>query len=157
MFKKFCGINSLVFPVDKTKCRELLPEQFDLPESPQASAFVAHYQIVYPWPTTSYLEGAVFLKCIFDGREYWYTYTMPVTKYVPMWVGRSMGFPKYVADKITLDRAGESWEGRVTHQQKTQLFLRFTPGLKAKPSSLEKFATEQRQFFFGNGITLAPP
>jgi len=157
MFRKFYGINSLISPVDESKYRELLPDQFDEHEAPQASAFIVHYQSVFPWPMTSYHEGAIFLKCMFDGKEYWYTYTMPVTKYVPMWGGRNMGFPKYVADSITLIQSDQSWEGIVSHRKRTKLSLRFVPGLEAGPGPSEKFVIDQKAFFFGNGINLLPP
>jgi hypothetical protein len=157
MFKRFHGINSLISPVDESKYRELLPEQFDAHDSPQASAFVVHYQTVHPWPMTSYHEGAIFLKCVYEDKEYWYTYTMPVTKYVPMWGGRRMGFPKYLADSISLVNKDESWEGAVTHQGRTKLSLRFDPGLRAEPGPSEEFVTNQKDFFFGNGINLLPP
>ena len=48
MFRKFYGINTLIHPVNSDKCRKLLPEQFDMPETPQASAFVVDYTHVYP-------------------------------------------------------------------------------------------------------------
>jgi hypothetical protein len=157
MFRKFFGINSLIHPVNTAKCRELLPDQFDMPKTPQASAFVVDYTDVYPWPMTRYQEGAIFIKCLFAGKEYWYTYTMPVTKFVPMWGGRGMGFPKYMADSILLNKSSDACQGTVTHKGKTKLKLDFTKGLKAEPFESERFITEERSFFIGSVINLHPP
>lgn len=157
MFKKFYGINALIHPVNSSKCRELLPEQFDMPEIPQASAFVADYVDVFPWPMTRYKEGAIFIKCLFETKEYWYTYTMPVTKVVPMWGGRFMGFPKYIADSISINKSNDSWEGTVFHKEKIKLKLDFKKGLTKEPGEQERFITQQRSFFIGNGINLYPP
>jgi hypothetical protein len=56
---------------------------------------------------------------------------MPETKWVAVWTGRTMGFPKYVADEIHLSPEGEGWLGEVRHAGELRLRLAFTPAANA--------------------------
>ena len=69
-------------------------------------AFVGHY------PSTnfgvSYHEGALFVDAELRGERGWYCLSMPVTDDTAMILGREIhGFPKKMADHITLSRDGE--------------------------------------------------
>lgn len=157
MFRNFRGIRTLIDQIDDQKYKEMLPEVFDPHETPQVSLFVADYITVFPWPMTRYQEGAVGLKCKYKGDDYWYVYTMPVTKLVPMWGGRGMGFPKYIASEISLKQEDDKWVGEVVHKDRCKLSLSFSEGVDREPTESEKALINEKAFFFGETINLYPP
>jgi hypothetical protein len=157
MFRHFRGIKTIIPTSDPDRYRKVLPDAFEMPEPPLIMAFVADYIKVVPWPMSRYQEGATFLKCLYQGKEYWYCLTMPVTKRVPMWGGRRIGYPKYIADKITLVQDGENWKGDVTHRGACRLGLEFTSGIDREPAAFEKSFVDQESFFYGYSLNLVPP
>jgi acetoacetate decarboxylase len=132
-------IMTLAQPDDLALYRKLLPAQFDIPTHPLVGLVVVDYVEVRPWPLTRYQEGYIVLRASYRGEEGWHCIFMPVTKRVAMWGGRSMGFPKYLADKITLDPNGDGWRGEVIHGGTSRLLLTFTPGeVKEEPVYLRE-------------------
>jgi len=126
MFRQYHGVFVMVAPADLKLYRSLLPQPLEMPNRPVVSVFVIDYIKVFPWPMTRYQEAAVSLRCKYRGEEGWHVKTMPVTKSVPNWGGRNLGFPKYVADTITLQSSGKTWKGEVKHAGETRLALEFT-------------------------------
>jgi hypothetical protein len=63
---------------------------------------------------------------------------MPETKWVAVWTGRTMGFPKYVADEIHLSPEGANWVGEVRHAGELRLRLVFVPDANAPPPRWKK-------------------
>ena len=157
MFREFRGIRTIIDRINEQKYRDMLPKPFEPHEIPQISLFVADYMKVFPWPMTRYQEGAVSLKCRYRGDEYWYVYTMPVTKRIPMWGGRRMGFPKYIADEIVLSQENDEWTGEVIHKNRRKLRLSFSVGLDRDPRGPENILVSERSFFVGKSINLCPP
>ncbi len=157
MFRHFKGIRAVIEPTDEKAYRRRLPEVFEMPEQPRITVFVADYITVFPWPMTRYQEGAVLLKCAYRGQEYWHCLTMPVTRRVPMWGGRRMGYPKFIADEIFLRPQEENWEGKVTYKGRILLNMTFTPGFNRELSDTETVFTQENRFFFGRSINLVPP
>jgi hypothetical protein len=129
VFHAFQGIYTMVEPTNLELYRSLLPAPLEMPDQPAVSLFVVDYTEVYPWPMTRYQEGAVFLRCKYQGQEGWHCKTMPVTKWVPNQGGRALGFPKYVTKEITLAPADNGWRGEVKHKGQLKLALEFSPGL----------------------------
>lgn len=138
------GIYAAFPPADPELYRALLPPQLDVPDQPQVAVFVADYydiniplQELYPslgLPNmVPYLEGAVLLQSEYHGRTGWHVITMPVDDDTANESGRLLGFPKYVADEITLAEADGGWEGRVAHEGRTVLRVSFTPMPGATP------------------------
>jgi hypothetical protein len=125
MFRQFHGIFTAVEPANLELYRSLLPQPLEMPARPLVVLFAVDYVEVFPWPMTPYLEATVALRCTYNGEEGWHVKTMPVTKQVPNWGGRFLGFPKYVADEITLQSSGQSWKGEVKHAGRTKLTLEF--------------------------------
>ena len=132
-------IMTLAQPDDLELYRKLLPSQFNMPKHPLVGLVVVDYFKVQPWPFTRYLEGYIVLRTSYRGEEGWHCIFMPVTKRVAMWGGRKMGFPKYIADRITLAPDGEGWRGEVFHDGTSRLLLTFTPGeVKDEPVYLRE-------------------
>jgi len=126
------GITAAFAPADLTVYRSMLPEAFDLPESPLVIVTVVGYYEV-SLPLIPYGEGYVLLACRFRGRTGWYVVTMPVDDATACSSGRSLGFPKYVADRIELGQSDGVWRGRVAHQGREIMALTFTPSADAGP------------------------
>jgi len=157
MFREFEGLTTHFEPKDTSLYRNLLPEPFAMPSRPIVTIFVADYVRVIPWPMTRYQEWSVLLKSEWKGEEGWYSMTMPVTKWVPMAGGRYLGFPKYIADEITLVRNGETRVANAKYKNMAQLTLEFRPGLTRQLTPWEKELAENDSFFKGNAHLLVPP
>jgi acetoacetate decarboxylase len=123
-----------VTPTDLELYRSLLPAEFDMPDQPLMIVAVAYYYGVTP-PLVPYHEGYVLLQCKYQGTTGFYTYTMPVDDKTANDGGRSIGFNKYVADKIMLDEQGGVWTGRVVAQGRTAMEVTFTPRGEATTES----------------------
>jgi len=132
------GIYAAFAPADLELYRALLPPQFEMPDTPQVVVFVAdYYDINIPlsrqvpeWglpDMVPYREGAVLLACKYQGLPGQHVITMPVDDDTANKAGRLLGFPKYVADQITLEEAEGGWVGRVMHEGRVVLGLKFTP------------------------------
>jgi hypothetical protein len=130
-FRKSRSVSVIVEPADLGLYRELLPAPFSMPERPLVSINVVDQLEVGPWPLTPYQLGSVSLRCSYEGEEGWHPITMPETKWVAVWTGRTMGFPKYVADEIHLSPEGEGWVGEVTHAGELRLRLAFASDANA--------------------------
>jgi hypothetical protein len=130
-FRKSRSVSVTVEPADLALYRELLPEVFAMPEHPLVTINVVDQLEVGPWPLTPYQLASVSLRCVYEGEEGWHPITMPETKWVAVWTGRTMGFPKYVADEIHLSPEGEGWLGEVRHAGELRLRLAFTPAANA--------------------------
>jgi hypothetical protein len=137
-WQDFHGIFTVVEPADLELYRELLPAELEMPDHPMVGVFIVDYVVVVPCPMRPYLEGALGIRCKYNGEDGWHTVTMPLNDVVAREGGRSIGFPKYLAD-VTMTQSGENWEGVVTHEGVVRMSLEFTPGL-TRP--LEPFEEE---------------
>ena len=88
------GITAVFETADSTLYRQLLPEQFEMPERLLVIVCVVSYDNV-SHPLVPYLEGFVMLSCTYEGQESLYTVTMPVDDQTACDGGLYMGFPKY--------------------------------------------------------------
>jgi len=152
MWQEFPGIFTALEPADLDLYRRLLPKQFEMPARPVVALFLTDYVKVVPFPMSPYLEAAVALRCQFKGEEGWHVLTMPVTKKVPMWGGHYYGFPKYIADEISLKPVGNGWAGVVKHQGEVRISLEFTPGGVRELKPDEKEFLEGKASHFGDPI-----
>lgn len=137
-FRKSRALSALVEPADLQLYRSLLPEGFEMPRHPMLSFAVVDQLEVGPWPLTPYQLGAVSLRCRFQGEEGWHPVTMPENAWVAVWTGRTMGFPKYLADEIRLSASGEAWVGVVRHEGEARLRLEFVPAESAAVPAWER-------------------
>ena len=118
------GITAAFPPADLELYRALLPEQFDMPEQPLVAVSVVDYYDV-TLPLVPYGEGFVAIQCEYQGRTGWHVLTMPVDDETSSAGGRSIGFPKYVADQIILEEQEEGWLGRVVYEGRTVMEMTF--------------------------------
>jgi Acetoacetate decarboxylase (ADC) len=127
------GITAAFVPTNLGLYRSLLPTAFDMPESPLIAVAVVNYYDV-TLPLTPYSEGYVVMQCRYKRRTGWYVLTMPVDDETANVGGRSLGFPKYVADKIELTEANGVWNGGVAYQARDVMRITFTPSPDTKPA-----------------------
>lgn len=123
MFRENQGIFTMVEPIDMALYRKLLPKEFSMPDHPTVALYAIDITQVVPWPMTPYKETAILLKSKYHDEEGWYVTNMAVTKWVPMKAGRYLGFPKYVADEITLQEQPNGWRGQTNHEGKNMMAL----------------------------------
>jgi len=119
------GITAAFPPADLELYRALLPEQFDMPEQPLVAVSVVDYYDV-TLPLVPYREGFVAIQCEYQGRTGWHVLTMPVDDETSRAGGSALGFPKYVADEITLAEQEEGWLGRVVQEGRTVMEVAFS-------------------------------
>jgi acetoacetate decarboxylase len=111
---QFTGAEILMvsFRTDPKTVAAILPRPLRPTAEPLAAAFVARY------PETNfgvaYREGALSVAAEYRGELGWYCLSMPVDDDTAMIGGREQfGFPKKMADRITLDRDGPHIAGCV--------------------------------------------
>jgi hypothetical protein len=126
------GITVAFPPADLALYRSLIPAPFEMPDTPLVAVAVVYYYDV-TLPLTPYHEGYVVLQCKYQGRTGWYVLTMPVDNETANAGGRSLGFPKYVADEIDLAEGDGVWNGRVVYQGRSVMQVIFTPQAGSKP------------------------
>jgi hypothetical protein len=104
-----------------------------------------------------YQEGGLFLKSSYKEVESWFCLTMPVSTWVSMAPGRYfLGFPKYVADEISLEEKDGDWHGWVKHKDKQKLSLKFVPGIKRNLTLWEEKILNNKAFFENSTYILLP-
>lgn len=99
------------FRTDPEVVKRVLPDPLKPPPEPLATAFIAKY------PRTNfgsvYNEAALFLVAEYGGELGGYCLTMPTTEDMACILGREIfGFPKKIADEISLARAENGVRGR---------------------------------------------
>ena len=100
------------FKTDPVIAREILPKPLIFSSDNMATVFVAKY------PETNfgcvYNEGALFLNCEYKGERGFYCLSMPVDDDMALIGGREQyGYPKKMAQSITLEKKGEVVVGQV--------------------------------------------
>jgi 3-hydroxybutyryl-CoA dehydrogenase len=127
------GITAAFPPADAALYRSLLPAAFEMPDSPLVVVSVIDYHGVDA-PLVPYGEGYVLLACRHGRQNGWFVVTMPVDDKTACDGGRSIGFPKYVADHIELGVTDGAWIGRVAHEGRDVMRVTFTPTAGVEPS-----------------------
>jgi hypothetical protein len=132
-FRASQSIGLTAIPEDLKLYRELLPQQFGMPGTPIIWVCIVDNIEVGPWPLTRYQLGFISLYCTYQGEPGFHPLTMPENKWVPVWAGRTMGYPKYVASSVTLENEGDRWRGEVIHRAATRFRLEFSPEKSEPP------------------------
>jgi acetoacetate decarboxylase len=101
----------VLFRTDPEVVKRIVPEPLKPSAEPYATAFVARY------PKTNfgsvYNEAALFVTADYGGEMGGYCLAMPVTEDMAMIGGReTFGFPKKMADEISLERTENGVHGR---------------------------------------------
>jgi hypothetical protein len=155
MYREYHGIKMIAEPKDMSLYRNLLPKQFSIPKQPAVFIFVADYLKVATWPfkvlpwrTSRYQEAGVFIRSSYQKVEGWFCLAMPISTWLTMALGRyTMGFPKYVVDKISLENKDGNWNGFVKHKDQITLSLDFTSDINHSLSPWEEKILNNSAFF----------
>lgn len=107
---------SATYVTDENVAREIIPKPLLPTKTPLATVFVARY------PETNfgcvYNEGALFLHCEYKKETGLYCLSMPVDDDMAMVGGREQfGYPKKIADKITLEKTENRVVGSVIRKK----------------------------------------
>ena len=107
---------SATYVTDENAAREIIPKPLLPTKTPLATVFVARY------PETNfgcvYNEGALFLHCEYKKERGLYCLSMPVDDDMAMVGGREQfGYPKKMADKITLEKTENRVVGSVIRKK----------------------------------------
>jgi hypothetical protein len=143
------GIGAVFEAKDRRLYRELLPAPFEMPDRLLVHVTVVHYDEVTP-ALVPYHEAYVMLRCRYRGETGVFPLTMPVDDAIANEGGRQIGFPKYVADRITLTEAKGVTHGEVVRQRSSVISVVFTAS-EAEPVTTESDDPGLPCF------TLAPP
>ncbi len=155
--REFVGINAFFEPAAVELYARLLPAPFTVPDRPLVIVAAADYLKAAPWPLTRWQEWGVLLKCEWRGKPGWYPVTTPVTKWLPMSAGRYLGYPKYIADSISVARHGDSWSARAVHRGVQQLAMEFQPAIAQSPQTWFAELLSDESFFKGDVYVVVPP
>ena len=107
------GIFTVVEPADLDLYRSFLPEPLKMPEKPLVGVTLLDMNHT---PLTRFQEGRITVKALCpDGIESWLVVSIPVPSLLMCYMGVVWGWPKYVADEMTLtpSRAEVIYEGEV--------------------------------------------
>lgn len=104
------------FETDPVVAKKILPSPLVFSSDNLATVFVAKY------PETNfgcvYNEGALFLKCKYKGESGYYCLSMPVDDDMALIAGRErFGYPKKIADSITLEKKDDVVVGKVIRKE----------------------------------------
>lgn len=124
-FLKQHGISAVFEAGQADLYRQLLPPVFGMPDRLLVLVTVVHYDEVTP-ALVPYHEAYVMLRCRYRGETGLFALTMPVDEATANVGGRQIGFPKYVADRITLTDEDAVSRGEVVRDGRTVLSLRFS-------------------------------
>jgi acetoacetate decarboxylase len=131
---EFVGSEMLLaaFQTEPHAIARILPRPLRPTSQPIAFAFVAHH------PQTNfgsaYHEGALFLQARLGRETGLYCLAMPVTEDMAMVYGRErFGFPKKIAEIISLEDTGSQVVGRVVRKGAEILRIELEPNAMAEP------------------------
>jgi Acetoacetate decarboxylase (ADC) len=155
--REFVGINALFEPADLDLYTRMLPRPFGIPDRPLVSVMALDYLSVGPWPLTPWQEWGVMLRCVWRNGAGWHPVASAVTKWLPMSAGRYLGYPKYVADCISVARNGDTWMARSVHRGAHQFSLQFDPAGVAVATGLAIDLLADPALFKGDVYVVVPP
>ena len=108
------AVKTYLQPQDLAAYRNLLPRPLDMPAQPLVLVELAEVS-----PT--WHEGIVSIACRFGDTEGWHGLYWAIDSYFPYVFGLLVGYPKFMADRMTLVREGSRWRGDVLHRGRNQL------------------------------------
>jgi acetoacetate decarboxylase len=114
--RKFTGARMMgvLFETRPEVTARLLPPPLEQADAPGGLIFIADYPVTNLGP--GYREGALFVRCKYQGESGSYCLSMPITSEARMHNGRDVfGFPKKMAD-IHLERTEKGVHGWVERE-----------------------------------------
>ena len=134
------GISTVIEPADLELYRSYMYPPLSMPEKPEV---VVTMLDIAPRgdDMTRYQEGRVALKAMCpDDKEGWFIISAPVVNLFICWSGLPSGWPKYLADEITMTPT----KVEVLYEGEVRLSMELTPG--AVDEATEKELKERGSF-----------
>jgi len=122
-FQAFRGLFGCTKPADLALYRQMLPEKFEMPADPQVCFYVFHFAISGVGP---YNEAAILMPITYAGQAGKYVLTMPLDNLAASSGGRAQGFPKYIAEEVSVSEDGTNWTGVVRNAGEIDLQASYT-------------------------------
>jgi hypothetical protein len=122
LYLVFHQLSAYFFPSDILLYRLLLPKAFNIPAKPEVFVKITDFEQTR-MPLPPYLVAHVQILAEYKGLQGWYTLTMPETEWAPVEMGKTIGYPKYVADSILFERTKEGWKAEVSNRGEIDLSL----------------------------------
>jgi hypothetical protein len=122
LYKTFHQLSAYFVPEDMSLYRSLLPTFFEMPPEPMVFVKVTDYSRVR-LPLRPYKMAHIQILAEYEGLQGWYTLTMPETEWIPVEMGKTIGYPKYVADSILFGKTNRGWEADVVSEGENAISL----------------------------------
>jgi hypothetical protein len=105
-------------PADLALYRSLLPAPLQVPARPRV--MVEFAEVSPTWH-----EGILCIACRLGEVEGWHGLYWAIDSYYPCKFGRLVGYPKFLADRMTLTDRTDALLGEVVHDGRTDMCLEF--------------------------------
>jgi hypothetical protein len=122
LYNVFHQLSAYFVPSESLLYSSLLPKPFGMPSEPTVFVKITDFERVR-LPLPPYLVAHVQILAEYKGLLGWYTLTMPETEWIPVEMGKTLGYPKYVADSISFVRTNEGWSAEVVNKGEIDLSL----------------------------------
>jgi hypothetical protein len=141
------GIFTVVEPADLKLYKSYIKKPLSMPDKPEVSFSLVDYHRGNP--IARYQEGWIMIKAKRpDGKEAWYSVSVPVPNLNMCWMGVVWGIPKYVADEMTITPT----RNEVKYNGEMRYSLELTPGPVKNKKKLEDYG----MFGMDNALTFVP-
>jgi hypothetical protein len=117
------GISAIIEPTDLDLYRSFVYPPLLMPEKPEVGVSLWDFNRLNP--VTRFQEGRITVKVLCpDGEENWLVISVPVPNLLMCYMGVVWGWPKYVADEMTVTPTS----AEVIYEGEVRLSLEMTPG-----------------------------
>tara|TARA_R110002110_G_scaffold413729_1_gene641657 strand:- start:150906 stop:151688 length:783 start_codon:yes stop_codon:yes gene_type:complete len=135
------AIKAHIEPFDLDLYRTLLPEPLTMPGTPKLLFEIS--EVSPQWH-----EGILSIACCHGDKEGWHGLYWAIDSYFPCVFGRLYGYPKFMADSMTLSATDKGWLGLVEHKGKTHLRVDYHRLSKPDEAAGDiKSPSEEKPFF----------
>jgi hypothetical protein len=122
LYNVFHQLSAYFIPSDTTLYRSLLPKLLNIPSKPEVFVKITDFEQT-KLPLTPYLVAHVQILAEYKGLQGWYTLTMPESEWIPVEMGKTIGYPKYVCDSIKFERNKNGWKAEMINTGDIDLYL----------------------------------
>jgi hypothetical protein len=124
LYRDFYQLSVFFRPANIHLYRSLLPSCFEVPSEPMVFVKAAA-NLRLRAPLGPYKMAHVQILARWEGLSAWYTLTMPETDWLPVEMGNTIGYPKYIADTIRLEASQDRCTAAVVNDGSTLLSVEF--------------------------------
>ncbi|MHB9033086.1 MAG: acetoacetate decarboxylase family protein [Anaerolineae bacterium] len=157
MFREFTRVMTYFTSRNLDLYARLLPAPFSVPKLPRIVVIMIDYYSAVWLGSHRYQEWAAMIRASWRGCEGYYVLTLPVTARFALIGGKYLGYPKYLADEITLSDNAGNRTVVAQHHGIEQLRLDYRPGLDRALLPWEQELVDNEDFFKGDPAFVLVP